>query len=79
MEIQYDEKDPYYSELPDGFKIATIDDFYYNGDLLMKKAYLIHSMVYENRYWALRTKPLFLERNDFYTFLELGRIYILNI
>jgi len=78
MKIKFDEKDPYYSELPSIFKIATLDDFFLNEDIILKKPYLIHSMVNENRYWACRTKPGFMNHNDFHHFLEYNRIFVLK-
>ena len=68
--------DKYYTELPVGYKVATIDDFYTEGKLIVNKPYLIHSQRQPERYWAKRSKPGFTEHNDFFVFMELGRIYV---
>ncbi len=76
MSIKYLDSDPYYDQLPPNFKKATIDDFYVQDHLLIGKPYLIHSEINPNIYWAKRTKPGFMDYNEFYAFLERGRIYI---
>lgn len=78
MAIQYEEGFPYYTELPDIFRTATIDDFYYNNHIIMKKPYLIHSELIPDRYWGMKTKVGFIEHNDFLAFLERGRIYVVK-
>lgn len=70
--------EPYYTELPSIFRLATIEDFYYNSLLIMNKPYLIHSEIEPGRYWGKRTKEDFMGYNDFYTFLARNRIYVLR-
>ena len=78
MQIKYEEKSPYYEGVPLGFSRATIDDFYLKGHLIMDKPYLLHSFLNIDRYWAKRTKPDFINHNDFLIFLELGRVYVIK-
>ncbi len=78
MEIQYDDKQPFFNGLPFGWRIATIHDFYSGDDIILKLPYLIHSEVNPGKYWACRTKVGFMERNDFILFLQKGRVYVTN-
>jgi len=78
MEIKYFDNDPYYSELLPEFRIATFEDFYDEGKLIINKPYLIQSMIIDNIFWAKRTKLDFMNHNDFYSFLEEERIFVLK-
>jgi hypothetical protein len=76
-ELQYDQGDPYYNRLPARARQATLQDFTdHNGQYQTGIAYLIHSQRQSDRYWAKRSKPGFTEHNDFFIFMELGRIYV---
>ncbi len=70
----------YYEELPPATSVATISDFTdHNDNYITNIPYLIHSEVNPERYWASRTKTnLFTQLNDFYTFLERGRVYVFD-
>ncbi len=84
MQINYDDNDekkkhPFYKELPIGFTVAVLTDFYdIHKRLIINKPYLIHSELDENKYWAVRTKPGFMQINDFMIFLEKGRVYVIK-
>jgi len=78
MTLKYFDGDPYYETLPEGFKSAVLDDFYLLDHLVIDKPYLIHSEILQNHYWAKRTIPGFMNHNDFYTFLERGRVFVLK-
>lgn len=69
---------PYYETIPEDFEVAKSDDFYTEkGKLILKKAFLVHSEKYPNRYWAYRVKESFpYPGSDFNYFLEKGRVYI---
>ncbi|MFK5856576.1 MAG: hypothetical protein QM503_10625 [Bacteroidota bacterium] len=68
----------YFTELPDDFKKAELDDFYKDqNNLIIGKAYLVHSYKYPGRYWAYRVKKSFpYPGTDFEKFLEEGRVFI---
>lgn len=67
----------YYLERPPGTRVAKEQDFLdHSGNYIIKKPYLIHSIVDPDKYWACRTQKGFNEQNDFETFLELGRVYV---
>ncbi len=76
MSIKYFDNDPYYNQLPPNFKVATLFDFYLQDHLIIGKPYLIHSEIDSGIYWAKRTKLGFMDHNDFFLFLDKGRIYI---
>lgn len=81
-ELKYDKYQiPYYEEIPPSFRVATLQDFWSDKEqeYIYKKPYLIHSEVHPNRYYALRTRLGFTERNDFWIFLRKERIYVLDI
>ncbi len=78
MELKYDGNQAYYDGLPEGWKEATIHDFFEGDDLLLNMPFLTHSEVTPNKFWATRTKIGFQEYNDFYLFLEKGRIYVIK-
>jgi len=78
MQLQHTpEGDPYYTQLPPGWKVATLFDFYNNDQLIINKPYLIHSEM-SNRFYGFRTKLGFMLANDFALFLQMGRVYVLD-
>ncbi len=78
MKLQFKDNVPFYPALPDGWKLATIHDFYIGEDLIVNMPFLTHSEVSPSVFWASRTEKGFQEYNDFYLFLEHGRIYVLE-
>ena len=68
----------YYNTLPPNARKATIEDFTDHGnDYETNLAYLIQSEL-SGKYEAHRTKPGFTEANDFFAFLEKGRVFVFN-
>jgi len=66
----------YYSTLPPNTQQATINDFTDHGNGYVNgRAYLIHTEL-TGIYEAHRSQPGFTQANDFFTFLEKGRIYV---
>lgn len=68
----------YYEQLPEGTRIASIDDFYdHRGNLAIGKAFLVNSMINPDRYWANRIKACFTYREaDFLLFMESGLVFV---
>ena len=71
---------PFFNELPQGWVIASLIDFYdEQNNLLEGKAFLVKSMITENCYWANRVKENFpYIYTDFHRFLEADHVFILN-
>jgi len=76
MKPEYDGQDWFYRQQPPGSKVAEKEDFFLSGKIITGKPYLIHSEKNPEIFWAKRTKPGFMEHNDFELFLERGRIYV---
>jgi hypothetical protein len=50
----------YYDELPEGFKIAIMDDFYDDENkLIVGKAFKVQSYKYPCRYWTYKVMKRF--------------------
>lgn len=69
---------PFYDELPDGFCVAKIEDFFtILGDPILGMPFLVKSMITDNCYWANRVKPGFpYVGSDFLKFCDADQVYI---
>jgi hypothetical protein len=79
LELKYDEFGwPYCNELPEGFKIAKMDDFYDDeNSLIVGKAFLVESYKYSGRYWAYRVQKSFpYVETDFVEFMTQRRVWL---
>ncbi len=76
MQPQKSENGWFYPAQPPGTRVASIEDFSNLGKIIIGKPYLIHSERFEDIYEAHRTRPGFIEANDFWLFIERGRIYV---
>ncbi len=77
-EVKFIDNDPYYACVPHSFKEAVFEDFFIDEFIIIGLPYLIHSEINPNYFWAKRTKPDFMNHNDFYLFLDKKRIYVLR-
>jgi hypothetical protein len=69
--------DPYYTQLPPGWKVATLRDFYNHDHLIINKPYLVHSDIDPQKYWGKRTKIDFpYPGSDFGLFLQKGMVFV---